>query len=104
MYRNAKQRAKRDGVPFDITFEDIMSVWPSDNRCPVFYTEFRSNRVPNSGKLATGSKLYSPTLDRKNNDLGYVKGNIGILSRKANSVKSDLPPEIFQRFLDYLAS
>lgn len=70
----SKIRANRLGREHNISIEDIVI----PDRCPitgvpVFYTK---------GK-ATDS---SPSLDRIDNSLGYVKGNVRIISNFANSV------------------
>jgi hypothetical protein len=93
----AKKRARDNGVPFSITPDDVHAVWPADNLCPIFRTPLMQNR-------RKGLRNDSPTLDRVINEKGYVKGNIAIISWRANTVKSNLPQEIFLRIADYMAS
>jgi hypothetical protein len=73
----AKQRAKRDGIPFSITADDIKLV----TKCPVLGIEltYGSSRQGNT----------SPSLDRIVPDKGYVPGNVAIMSMKANRLKSN---------------
>ena len=59
--------------------------------CPVFNI-----------KLNTGNRLNSPTLDRIDNNLGYVKGNIKIISSKANRLKNNGTLEEFKKIIDYI--
>ena len=73
----ARQRAKRDGLPFSITVEDIKLV----PKCPVLGI-----------KLTYGSSRQgytSPSLDRIVPDKGYVPGNVAVMSLKANRLKSN---------------
>lgn len=77
LFRNARNRAKKKKVPFTITIEDIII---PDN-CPVF---------PWIKLCLTNDKTEdnSPSLDRVIPELGYVKGNIQIISHRANTIKS----------------
>jgi hypothetical protein len=79
LFRWAKKRAKDLGVPFDITVDDI--VIPT--HCPFLGIELKS-RIGYHGPLAS-----SPTLDRIIPKLGYVCGNILVISHKANTIKQN---------------
>lgn len=77
MYMNAKARAKRTNIYFDIQIDDIVI----PDCCPVL-----------------GIKLYresrkdwcnAPSIDRIDNTKGYTKDNIMIISRRANILKKD---------------
>lgn len=76
----AKRRALKRGVPFTLKFEDIL--WPT--HCPVFGTKLdyasRKNKVPSPD---------SPSLDRHVPELGYVSGNVVVMSFRANQIKSN---------------
>lgn len=73
----AKSRAKKSGLPFSITESDI-SVGET---CPVLGIPF---------KRGVGGKPCdtSPTLDRIDNNKGYVSGNVVVISYLANRIKS----------------
>lgn len=76
MWVRAKQRAEKYGYEFNIEESDI--IIPSI--CPIL-------EVP----IVLGSKdnyEYTPSLDRIDNSKGYIKGNIQIISKKANSMKN----------------
>jgi hypothetical protein len=83
-FHNARHRAIRDNVPFDITFEYLESI--ATDMCPVFGIVFEWG----SSKLGKGyTKENCPTLDRIQPHLGYVKGNVAFLSHKANRIKDN---------------
>ena len=44
----------------------------------------------------------SPSLDRINNLIGYVEGNVAWISFRANQIKSDASYEELKQVLDYL--
>jgi hypothetical protein len=81
MYKGAKRRAKEQGLPFDLKIEDIVI----PERCPVFGTPlFR-----NTGSCTGSAGPNSPSLDKIIPALGYVKGNITVISYKANIMKNN---------------
>ena len=80
MLRSARKRAKKKGVPFSITLEDIPDI---PERCPALDIFLKSG-------VGTGKILdSSPSLDRIIPALGYVPGNIAIISKKANAIKNN---------------
>jgi hypothetical protein len=81
MLYDAKRRASRNNIPFDITPEDI----PMPTHCPILGTLLKrgSYHVCPS----------SPTLDKYNPSLGYVKGNVTVISHRANTMKLDATTE-----------
>lgn len=79
LYQNAKKRAKDKGVPFEIELTDIVV----PRTCPILGIEL---------KRGVGPRNYiesSPSLDRIVPELGYVKGNIAVISMRANRIKND---------------
>lgn len=77
LYMNAKSRAKKSGIPFDIKREDVII----PDVCPVLGIKlFRESKE---------SWRNAPSIDRINNDGGYTKDNIMIMSRRANILKKD---------------
>jgi hypothetical protein len=77
IFLEAKSRAKKRGVEFSIEENDIP---PMGDRCPLLGHPFQLD----SPKLA-----FSPSLDRIDPRLGYIKGNIWIVGYRANLVKND---------------
>ena len=46
--------------------------------------------------------MNSPSLDKIIPELGYVKGNVRVISFKANKYKNDMDRETVQKILDYM--
>lgn len=79
MLQRAKMRAKENNLNFNISISDIFI----PKKCPILNIQL----VSHSGK--SGAFRDSPSLDRINPSLGYVKGNIWVISNRANAMKSD---------------
>ena len=89
----AKRRAKKEKLNFDITTEYLEEIWPKNNKCPILGTEFKSG-IENKNQL--------PTVDKVKREKGYIKGNVAIISFRANSIKSDVDDfEVFKKLYDY---
>jgi hypothetical protein len=73
----AKQRARRGGLPFDIDVTDIIV----PERCPILGFPL----IPLGGKRTDAT----PSLDRIEAVKGYVKGNVWVISWRANRLKND---------------
>jgi hypothetical protein len=73
---DAKYRATRAGLAFNIDITDIRI----PDRCPVLGITIRRR---------AGDTSTSPSLDRIVPSLGYVKGNVQIISWRANQLKRD---------------
>lgn len=86
-----KYRARKRGLPFDLQIEDIVV----PDFCPVLGLPLYRN----SGGRAQGPN--SPTVDRIDPDLGYVKGNVRVISARANAIKSNATPEELLRVAVY---
>jgi hypothetical protein len=77
MVRNAKGRAKRAGVPFSLTPEDVVI----PDLCPVLGIPIKQGKG--------GHSANSPTLDKIIPALGYVPGNVAVISHRANALKNN---------------
>lgn len=91
LLKNARVRAKQKQIPFDIILEDIII----PEYCPVFPTI-------KLDKENTETQDNSPSLDRIIPKLGYVKGNICVISHRANSVKSYGTAEEHDQVAEYI--
>ena len=78
MLKGAQARAKKLGLAFNLTLADIVV----PERCPVLGIVLKSapHRKINPG---------SPSLDRIIPSLGYVRGNVRVISHRANSIKQN---------------
>jgi hypothetical protein len=73
----AKKRAKDHNLAYNLNLNDI--VLP--DKCPILGIELQFN----TGK----AKDNSYSIDRIDNNKGYIKGNIQIISFKANTIKNN---------------
>lgn len=87
---SARERARRLGIECTIVVEDIVI----PKICPILNIEIK--------KGVKKSLPSSPTLDRINPEIGYVKGNIQVISRKANTMKSDATREELLIFANWV--
>jgi len=87
---SSKRRAEKEGLPFDLKIEDL----EVPEKCPILGLEL---------KVGSDSSLeVSPSLDRIVPELGYVKGNIRVISGRANRLKSDASIEELEAILKYM--
>jgi hypothetical protein len=92
MLHKAKERAKKLGIPFNITLADLVI----PERCPVFDIPLTYN---------TGKRVDSTaTLDRLVPKLGYVKGNVAVISWRANKIKYKHTFEELRRIVQWMSS
>lgn len=78
MLRRAKARAKKEGFEFDLTVDDIS---PLPDKCPVLGLQLRLS------EFSQDPCAYS--LDRIDNKQGYIRGNVAVMSYRANRLKND---------------
>lgn len=80
MIGRIKYRAKKRGIAFDIAAEDL--ALPKE--CPVL-------GIPLVIGWGQGFRTHpgSPSVDRFDNSKGYVRGNVRVVSNRANILKND---------------
>lgn len=88
-YIACKYRAKKRGLDFNIEENDIQI----PTQCPVLNIPLTTIKTG-----GPGGKSNSPSIDRIDNSKGYIKGNIQIMSHKANMMKSSATPEELLKF------
>lgn len=86
----SRNSAKAKGLDHTLSLDDIVV----PRRCPVFGYELRyGGRADNSA-----------TIDRLDSSKGYIPGNVGIISFRANRLKSNGTIEDFRKILAYMES
>ena len=78
MLYDLKYRARMHGIECTISVEDIVI----PGICPVFGTAFVIGGPVETRHLA-------PSIDRIDSTLGYIKGNVQVISFKANAMKQN---------------
>ena len=92
MWSNAKHRAKVEGVPFTIEPQDVVI----PEFCPVLGIKLKiDNEV---------AEANSPSIDKLVPALGYTKGNVCVISYKANTIKSNATLEELQKVTQWVES
>jgi len=91
----AKRRAKDKGLEFNIDKTDI----DIPIICPILGIPIV--KVYTKGKNP-GPTSNSPSLDRIDNSKGYVKGNVRVISHKANTMKHNASPIELIRFAEWV--
>lgn len=92
LYEKAKAGANARGILWDISLDDIVI----PDKCPIL-------GIP---LYRTGGKRTdnSPSLDRIDNNVGYTKDNIHVISWRANNIKGDATLEELSTLVAYLKS
>jgi len=85
MLCSAKARAKKAKLPFDLKLEDVVI----PEVCPLLGIPIVEGHM----KGKQGPSPNSPSLDRIRPELGYVKGNLWVISHRANIIKQDATPD-----------
>lgn len=92
-FATRKQVAKRQNIPFTITFEELIQ----PTHCPVFGIELdyewsgEYRRNPNKA-----------TIDKVVPELGYVPGNVFVISWRANKLKCNMTLGELESILRYI--
>ena len=89
----SKRRANSKNLPFDLTSDYLESIFPKNCICPILGYKMKVSNV-SLGKL-------SPTLDRVNPRLGYVKGNVEFVSNIANCMMTSATGKDIKKFVKW---
>jgi hypothetical protein len=86
LWKGCQNRAKKNNIPFNLEYTDVVI----PQKCPIL-------EIP----IFKGNERHvanSPSLDRLVPELGYVKGNVRVISYKANTMKSNASIEEIKMF------
>jgi hypothetical protein len=85
----ARTRARQKNTEFTINKEDIIIPY----NCPILNITLTKGNgyLPNA-----------MSLDRIDNNKGYIIGNVRVISRKANLLKSSLTLDILEKLIKYI--
>lgn len=86
LWRKAKQRAVQLDLEFNIEISDIKI----PEYCPLLEIKLFKGKP--------GDYQNSPSVDRIDSSKGYIKGNIAIISTRANTMKSNASLELLEKF------
>lgn len=86
MWKKAKDRAIKNNWDFDTEESDIVI----PEVCPILEVPLQWG--------TKGNYEYSPSLDRIDTTKGYIKGNVLVISKKANSMKNSATFDELQLF------
>ncbi len=89
-FQNLKGRAKRENILFNLDMEDIVI----PEFCPVLGIPI----------ITFSNSDNSPSVDKFNPKLGYVKDNIYVISKRANRIKCDANIEELEKVLFWMKS
>jgi hypothetical protein len=94
LLNSSRARAREKNREHDITKQDLLDIYPKDNKCPIFGFNLEWN--------GNGFRETSPSIDRIDSSRGYTKDNIQIISWKANRIKGYATVEDLETVLAYL--
>lgn len=81
LFMSAQARAKKKKLEFSIEYEDVYI----PEICPIL--GIKINKFLEDTSQSNESRASSPSLDRVDSSKGYIKGNIVVISYRANVVK-----------------
>jgi hypothetical protein len=91
LFNAAKARAKKEKIPFNIEIEDVVV----PEICPILGIKIDLDNIEMQSNK-------SPSLDKIIPNVGYVKGNIQVLSLMANRLKNDGRPGEWEQILKWM--
>jgi len=87
MIRRVQSRAHELGIPFNLTPDDL----DIPDVCPALGI-----------KLDSDERELKPSIDRIIPRLGYVKGNVCVISVRANRIKNNATADELRRIANYI--
>lgn len=96
-FNSRKQTAKKNGIPFTISFDEL----EKPEYCPVLGVKL--NYGCSTG--LDGKQTRDPnkaSIDKVIPELGYIPGNVFVISWRANKLKSDMSVTELEKILNYM--
>jgi len=101
-FNSCKHTAKKSGLPFDIDMDYIKEIDTTDT-CPMLGIHMSwGYHETGVGQGTKSGRHDSKSIDKIIPELGYVKGNVMIISGRANMIKSDASYQEILRIGNYL--
>lgn len=94
LLNSSRARAKAKNREHTLTRQDLLDLYPTDGRCPIFGIKLEWN--------TKGFRENSPSIDRIDSTKGYTRDNVQIISWKANRIKGYASVEELEILLSYL--
>ena len=95
-WKAVRFRARKAGIPFDLDLSDL----DVPEHCPVLGIKLKGW----GENEFTSYRDDSPSIDRLVPSVGYVKGNVNIISNRANLLKKDATLEDVERLFIWMKS
>lgn len=92
-----KRGAKKRRIKFTITFDYFRNLVLANPVCPVFGWKLDYSKGFKGGILPN-----SMSVDRIDSNIGYIEGNIQILSYRANTLKWDATLDELEKLVNFL--
>ena len=89
----SKRRARLKNLAFNLSSDYLEKIFPKSCICPILGYKMKVANI-NLGKL-------SPTLDRINPRLGYVKGNVEFVTNIANLMMTSATGRDIKKFVKW---
>ncbi|WP_295842610.1 hypothetical protein [uncultured Xanthomonas sp.] len=93
MIQAARKRARQRGIEFSIPESEVVV----PDVCPAL-------GIPLVGTARGGSRDDAPSMDRINPNLGYVSGNVAVISMRANRIKNNATSAELRAIADWMDS
>lgn len=94
--QNIRSRSLKEGFVYNVDRAYLESIFPDDFICPV--SKVKMEWGNNSGRDN------SPSLDRIQPELGYVKGNVVWVSNRVNRIKHNASVELLRQIVDFYSN
>jgi hypothetical protein len=96
-FTSLRLKAKSQGIPFDIELDDI----DKPEFCPILGLKLNYGWSNKPGEKRNQDKSKA-VFDKVIPELGYIKGNVFMISHEANRLKSNMSSEIARKIATYI--